>query len=209
MLTPTRDRELDLSLGKVALQGITVGHRIISPGDEDSLLPQEAEGFQRSLVQVRRASGAARMVARALLQQFGHETAPLPKSPGGPPIWPGGLLGSLAHDCRIAIAAIAAPSMLTGLGIDIEPAADLNSDLLDFITTPCERAAIHSDPHRGLSFFVAKEAVYKAVFPRDRRFLEHKDIEVDLVKQTAQVCNGRVVNIRICSSTHLVALAFF
>jgi 4'-phosphopantetheinyl transferase EntD len=118
-------------------------------------------------------------------------------------------LGSLAHDCRVAIAAVAAPGTVTGLGIDIEPAAVLDPNLLEFITSPREQAAIHSDPHRGLSFFVAKEAVYKAVYPTDRRFLEHKDIEIDLANQTAKVCNGRVVNIRTCSATDLVVLAFF
>lgn len=209
MLTPIRDRELALSLGTLDLHGIKVDHRIISRGDEDALLPDEAEAFQRSLVQVRRASGAARIVARALLAQFGHGAAAIPKSRSGPPIWPAGFLGSLAHDSRIAIAAVAAPGAAAGIGIDIEPAVGLDPKLLDLIVTPRERRSIHCDPYAGRSFFVAKEAVYKAVFPTDHRFLEHKDIEVDLVNQTARVSDGRVVKIKSCGSTHLVALAYF
>lgn len=209
MRTPTRDHELALSLDKLALQGIMVDHRKLSPGDEDALLPGEAAAFQRSAVQVRRASGAARIVARGLLRQMGHPPVPIPRSSGGPPLWPPGILGSLAHDSTIAIAAITTSGTLAGIGIDIEPAASLESNLLDLIMTPRERTGIHHDPHGGRGFFVAKEAVYKAVFPIDRRFLEHQDIEVDFDSQTAKVRDGRVVNIRICRSTHLVALAFF
>ena len=68
---------------------------------------------------------------------------------------------------------------------------------------------IDSDPYHGRSFFVAKEAVYKAVFPLDRSFLEHHDVEVDLANRKATLRNGRVVDVRFCISTHLVALAFF
>jgi 4'-phosphopantetheinyl transferase EntD len=68
---------------------------------------------------------------------------------------------------------------------------------------------IDSDPYHGRSFFVVKEAVYKAVFPLDRSFLEHHDVEVDLANRKATLRNGRVVDVRFCISTHLVALAFF
>jgi 4'-phosphopantetheinyl transferase EntD len=67
---------------------------------------------------------------------------------------------------------------------------------------------IESDPYRGRLFFVAKEAAYKAVYPLDQALLGHHDVEVDLANQQATVRNGRVVKLRFCISTHLVALAF-
>jgi 4'-phosphopantetheinyl transferase EntD len=57
-------------------------------------------------------------------------------------------------------------------------------------------------------FFVAKEAAYKAVYPLDQVWLGHHDVEVDLANQQATVRNGRIVKLRFCISTHLVALAF-
>jgi 4'-phosphopantetheinyl transferase EntD len=202
------DQELELPLRALAPPGIIVGHRLISVGDEHALLPEEASAFEHSAVRVRRSSGAARIVARDLLLRLGHPVTALPKSPGGAPIWPKGILGSLAHDSRVAVAAVGTSENLEGLGIDVEPAEILPADLLHLVTTPRERARIASDPYRGRLFFVAKEAAYKAIYPLDQEFLDHHDIEVDLANQQATVRNGRVAKLRFCISTHLVALAF-
>jgi 4'-phosphopantetheinyl transferase EntD len=126
----------------------------------------------------------------------------------GVPIWPKGILGSLAHDSRVAIAAVGTSENVGGVGVDVEPAEMLSADLLHLVTTPREREKIESDPYRGRLFFVAKEAAYKAVYPLDHMFLDHHDVEVDLANQQATVRNGRVVKLRFCISTHLVALAF-
>ena len=203
------DRDLGKALRTLAPPGILVDHRLISPGDEHALLTEETGAFRRSAVEVRRASGAARIVARTLIERLGHQRPALAKSPAGPPIWPEGVLGSLAHDSSIAVAAVTARANLAGIGIDIEPAELLPAELLEIVTTPRERASLAADPHRGRLFFVAKEAVYKAVFPRDQTFLDHHDVEIDLSNQTARLRDGRAVCLRFCQSSHLVALAFF
>lgn len=203
------DRDLGKALRTLAPPGILVDHRLISPGDEHALLTEEAGAFRRSAVEVRRASGAARIVARTLIERLGHQRPALAKSPAGPPIWPEGVLGSLAHDSSVAVAAVTARENLAGIGIDIEPAELLPAELLEIVTTPRERASLAADPHRGRLFFVAKEAVYKAVFPRDQTFLNHHDVEIDLSNQTARLRDGRAVCLRFCQSSHLVALAFF
>jgi 4'-phosphopantetheinyl transferase EntD len=56
--------------------------------------------------------------------------------------------------------------------------------------------------------FVAKEAVYKAVYPLDQRFLDHHDVEINFADRKAIVRNGRVVELRFCMAAHLLALAF-
>ena len=68
------------------------------------------------------------------------------------------------------------------VGIDIEPAVPLPPDMLELIATPQELRKIADDPLRGKLLFAAKEAVYKAVYPLDRVFLEFRDIEVDLAR---------------------------
>jgi 4'-phosphopantetheinyl transferase EntD len=202
------DEELQSSLRAFSPAGIVVDHRLIAVGDEHAILPEEARAFERSVIQVRRASGAARIVARALIERHGSAEKVLPKSEWGAPVWPKGIVGSLAHDSRVAIAAVGASKDVGALGIDIEPAEKLPGDLLHLIATPREREAINHDSFHGRLLFVAKEAVYKAVYPLDHIFLDHHDIEVDFANQKATVRNGRIVDLRFCISTHLVTLAF-
>ena len=64
------------------------------------------------------------------------------------------------------------------------------------------------DPCRGRLHFVAKEAVYKAVYPRDQTFLEHHDIEIDFARGEAITRTGHNVELKICISSHLMVLAF-
>jgi 4'-phosphopantetheinyl transferase EntD len=172
-------------------------------------LKEEAPAFAASVVKVRRASGAALIVARQLLTQLGHPDCALPKGPAGAPVWPPGIIGSLAHDSRVAVAAVGMRVDVGALGIDVEPAECLAPELLDLVATPRERLDLGDDAYRGRLLFVAKEAVYKAVHPLDQTFLEHHDVEIDLANRKAVVRNGRVVELRFSiSAHHLAALAF-
>src|SRR3981081_1758638 len=96
-MTVTTDPLFQSAIDTLAFPGVTVGHRLISPGDEHALLKEEAPAFAASVVKVRRASGAARIVARRLLTQLGHPDCALPKGPAGAPMWPAGIIGSPAH----------------------------------------------------------------------------------------------------------------
>jgi 4'-phosphopantetheinyl transferase EntD len=207
-MTVTTDSSFQSAIDALSPPGVLIGHRLISPGDEDALLPEEAPAFGSSVAKVRRASGAARIVARQLLMRLGLPGCALPKSSSGAPVWPTGALGSLAHDARVAMAAVGLRRDLGGIGIDVEPAEDLPPELLDMVATPQERSRISDDPYRGRLLFVAKEAVYKAVYPLDQTFLDHHDVQVNLADRKATVCNGRVVELRFCISAHVVALAF-
>ena len=207
-MTADADPLLQAAIAALAPPGVLIGHRLITPGDEAALLPPEQPAFVASVVKVQRASGAARLVARDLLARLGHPGAALPKSSSGAPSWPGGIVGSLAHDERVAIAAVARRDDMAALGIDIEPAELLPTDLLELVTTPQERLALQHDPFRGRLHFVVKEAVYKAVHPLDGIFLEHHDVQVDFARRTATVRDGRTIGFRYCIAPHLVALAF-
>ena len=209
---PAMNRHIDDALHAatqaLAVPGISIAHRLISPGDEDALTAEEAGAFARSVVSVRRASGAARIVARELLARLGLPPVPLPRSPEGPPTWPAGVIGSLAHDGRVAVAAVALCRDMDAVGIDVEPAEELPPELINMVATPAERKMIADMRLGGRLLFVAKEAAYKAVYPLDRTFLEHHDVEVDFQGGKASVRSGRTVNLRFCVSTHLLALAF-
>ena len=121
----------------------------------------------------------------------------------GPP----GVVGSLAHDDEIAVAAVGLRRDFASIGIDVEPAGALPADMLALVVTPRERRMIDDDPVKARLLFAAKEAVYKAIYPLDGVFLEFGDIEVDLAAAIATTRMGRSLTLRSCVSSHIVAVA--
>jgi len=205
----TSNPSLQVAIDALSLPGIIVGHRLISRGDENALWPEEIPAFTSSIDKVRRASGAARIVARQLLRRLGRPECALPRGSGGAPTWPTGITGSLAHDSSVAVAAVGMCSDMDGIGIDIEPAESLPTELLGLVATPRERLTIDNyDPYGGRLLFVAKEAVYKAVYPLDRTFLDHHDVEINFPDRKAITRNGRIVDLRFSIAAHIIALAF-
>jgi len=83
----------------------------------------------------------------------------------------------------------------------------LPSGMLALVATQSERRRIGDDLVKAKLLFAVKEAVYKAVYPLDRVFLEFGDIEVDLDAGTAMTRPGRTLTLRSCISSHIVALA--
>jgi 4'-phosphopantetheinyl transferase EntD len=92
-MTTAKDPLLQQMIDAMAVPGILVAHRVISPGDEFALLPEEFGAFATSVVKVQRASGAARIAARELLSQLGQAQRAVPKSASGMPTWPEGIVG--------------------------------------------------------------------------------------------------------------------
>lgn len=181
---------------------IRVAARAIAPGDEDALLPTEAASIPAPL-HVRRASGAARIAARGLLAALGFPGCPVPKLPSGAPLWPAGVVGSLAHDGQVAVAAVARSADIAALGIDVEPNEPLPAELQDLVPTPRERCAGTA----GRPVFAAKEAVYKAVAALDGTLLDYREIETDLGAGRATIADGRSLTLRYTSSPRVIVLA--
>jgi 4'-phosphopantetheinyl transferase EntD len=207
-MTLTTSPSLQQSINAMMVPGILVSHRMIMAGDEQALLPGEAGAFANSVSKVRRASAAARIAARDLFPRLGVPPQPIPKSRSGMPIWPTGIVGSLAHDSSVAVAAIALGRDFLAVGIDVEPDEPLDPDLIDIVATARERQTIGEDGHQARLLFSIKEAVYKAVYPLDGVFLDHDDVEVSLEAGTATVRNGRFLRFRYCIAANIVALAF-
>jgi len=202
------DPALAEAIASLSVPGVLIGHRVIQPGDESVLLETELKTITSPVLEKRRASGAARIVGRQLLKQLGLPEAAIPKRVSGAPLWPEGVTGSFAHDNAVAVAAAGLRRNVAAIGIDVEPAAMLPVDMLDLVTTVQERIGIDGEPYRGRLLFAVKEAVYKAVHPLDGLFLDYHDIEVDLAGRKAVTRNGRVLDIRYCLSTHIVAVAW-
>jgi 4'-phosphopantetheinyl transferase EntD len=93
------------------------------------LLPEELQSLGGSAEVVRRRSGAVRLLARRLLDIAGFDPVALPRSDSGAPVWPTGVVGSLAHDHDIAVAVVAGADLFAGIGVDVEPALVLPASL--------------------------------------------------------------------------------
>jgi 4'-phosphopantetheinyl transferase EntD len=208
-VTAARRGDLDLAplVEALAPFGVLVAARRIRAGDEDAF--PDCEGMAPLDIARRRASGAARLAARLLLPELrGEAAAPLlPRSASGAPVWPEGLIGSLAHDESYAVAAVAARGTLLGLGVDIEPSEPLPQDVEDFVLTEAERRETARNPVAGRLVFTAKEAVYKAVHPLDGSALEYSDIEISLGEGRATLRDGRRLKVFWLAGLRLLAVA--
>jgi 4'-phosphopantetheinyl transferase EntD len=205
---PTNAASLQQALEGLAPPGVMVGHRVISADDEAALLQPEAASMRSSLPERRRASGAARLIARELLNRLGRPSSAILTGADGAPQWPNEIVGSLAHDDEIAVAAVALQRDVAALGIDVEPAEPLPEEMLALVATERERPQLTDAPLAARTLFAAKEAVYKAAYPGDRTFLEFHDIDVDLIEGKAKTKSGHVFTLRYCTAPRIVALAF-
>lgn len=196
------------AMAAIAPVGVRTGCRVIRDGDDAHLLPNEAHSIPARQPAMRRASGAARWIAHRLLAELGVDNVGILRAPSGAPVWPDGIIGSLAHDDDMAVAAVAPVGHISALGIDVEPAQPLPGDILALVTIPADRTDAADRHLAGRILFAAKEAVYKAVYPLDREVLGYEDIAVDLNAGHATTKTGRRASLAYCAAPRVVVLAF-
>ena len=132
----------------------------------------------------RREFEAGRFYARLALTSIGCSEAALPRGADRAPIWPAGFVGSISH-CEGFCGAIAAKQNdFISVGLDIDTAWPIEHDLHDLIGTKdeidiAENALPSSRGIIAKMIFVAKEAVFKAYWPKTHHFLEFGDVRID------------------------------
>jgi 4'-phosphopantetheinyl transferase EntD len=201
-------RQLDAQLQSMSAPSLRLGHGFIPAHDVHALLPCEAAFFKDAIPAVRRQSAAARNVARHLLRHFDLGNAAIPRhSRTHGPVWPAGIVGSMAHEAHVAIAAVARLADVRSLGVDIEPDLPLPKEAFASVCTPGERDRYPHAIVTSRRLFVAKEAAFKAAHPIDGIALDFQDIDIDLASGTARLCYGRTVKFVLTCSPYIVALA--
>lgn len=148
--------------------------------EPDPLLGGESALVVRAVEKRRRELALGRSCARRALARLGHAPAPI-LARDRVPVWPTGVAGSITHCADYCAAAVS--ERWTAIGIDAEPVSHFEPSLADRILVPRERALIATlDPTAPWAciVFCVKEAVYKAVYPTIRRFLDFPDVTVDL-----------------------------
>jgi enterobactin synthetase component D len=103
------------------------------------------------------------------------------------PIWPEGMIGSISHSKSIAISCVAETQHYKSIGIDAEEMIKLDTEekISSLIASPEELNYLEKlNFDFGLTLlFSAKEALYKALFPLGRKFIDFKEatlLKVDL-----------------------------
>lgn len=112
-----------------------------------------------------------RHLARQALAAFGLQNETLERLVWGAPQWPAGVVGSISHHERHAVAVVAKRSFVAGLGIDLTADAPLTPAACDALKHPSDRTigwvptketpVAFSDVSRMM--FSAREAACKAM----------------------------------------------
>ncbi|MCJ0873070.1 4'-phosphopantetheinyl transferase [Streptomyces sp. AP-93] len=157
------------------------------------LLPEEHAVVAHSVASRRREFSTVRHCARQALSELGVGSPwPVLPGPGGAPVWPDGVVGSMTHTAGFRAAAVARSADILALGIDAEPHEPLDPDVRTAVTLPQERemlaalAAAHPGTAWDRILFSAKESVYKAWYPVAGRMLEFEDALVDIDPRRAR-----------------------
>jgi len=129
---------------------------------------------------------AGRVTAHALMRERNWPVVPVIRGSDRSPQWPVGVCGSITHTHSRCAVAIAALDEVFALGLDLEPLTPIEPGLWGMICSPVEISSLYSG-HGGLDtgilvrcVFSAKEAFYKAWYPRTHLFLDHHDVQVTL-----------------------------
>lgn len=156
-------------------------------GREESiaeLLPPEESALASPRVRPDRLLDFAmgREAARRALGQLGHAPVAILRGEGGEPLWPPGVVGSIAHGAGLAAAVVVDDGEAPCLGVDIEKLRAM-SDVADLIAFGPERvvATQYEGVERDrylLGLFSAKEAIYKAFYPAVGRYFGFEAVRV-------------------------------
>ncbi len=198
------------ALAKLLPEGFMGLVQRIEPGNEALLSAGELLQLAPSVRKVRDASGTARHLARKLCRELGVTASQILRDPKGVPIWPQNVLGSMSHDDDVAVAVVGRiGGLVRGIGVDVEAPVPLDETLIQHALTPIEQERLL---HSGLSAkaaFSIKEAVFKAVFPTGRKFLEFDQIVLDPQSQSATTACGRTVRWSATMTPRILGVAWW
>jgi 4'-phosphopantetheinyl transferase EntD len=127
--------------------------------DDAGLLPGEEASLTRAIPTRRAEFAAGRRAAR---RAIGDGTATIAVAADRAPVWPKGILGSIAHDDGLAIVTVARAGV--GLGVDLTGAEDLPEETRAVILTAPSETRLTGPEAKAV--FAIKEAIFKALYPR-------------------------------------------
>jgi 4'-phosphopantetheinyl transferase EntD len=151
--------------------------------DPAQLRPAEYRLIERAVPKRQREFAAGRVLAHSLFGELNVTVPALLSDADRVPMWPEAIIGSITHCGSLCAVAIAGVATSAGIGIDVEPARPLSDELLPQVLRPGEYGQLMALPPSlrplgGILVFSIKEAVYKAIYPRRRVFLDFNQVEI-------------------------------
>ncbi len=178
------------STSACALKTDGVGENVVSPFTNKAISfslcdDRDLEGFELHPLEAAALGDAVsdkrkhdfrlgRAAARRAVSNVGFPVvSPILRGEHREPLWPVGLVGSIAHCANYGIAAAAWQQDVPAIGIDIQLIEERYTDeLIARFADPDEFDWVRSDPalrtERAVKLFSAKESVFKALYPLRR-----------------------------------------
>lgn len=193
----------------------------VDPG-ANSPLPAEAQAMAGVRPSRRAEFFTGRSLARLAMTDAGLSPCELAVGEDRAPCWPSGLHGTIAHAGNWCLAAV---SLTNSIGIDIEPCDQRLDDVHAVVLAPTEAMPTISHRSTGdagakvdvdpvLISFCAKEAVFKATWPRDHVWREFGDVAITVTGNTfavtwaAEPLPGEVVGQWAIHADHVITTAW-
>jgi 4'-phosphopantetheinyl transferase EntD len=180
MLRPNTPDLSTLLPREVATVVVAPRHRSVA------VLAAEAEYLALHPMRPRREAEfrSGRACAREALSRIGIDGWALIPATTREPQWPAEVVGSITHSGAYCAASVVRGHHCAGIGIDVEATGRVGDELAAAVCSRNELAALDKRGSRDRAelltlIFSAKESVFKAVFPRQRLFLEFDDVEID------------------------------
>lgn len=183
------------------------------PGEE-ALLADVVHPTRRLHVMLGRAA------ARDALRRLGIKPVAIGRGRGGEPLWPDGVVGSIAHTGHLAVAVAGRTRDYRGIGMDVERLDRRLSDgAIQHVCTPAELRWVRAGAdarRRALQLFSSKEAIFKAVFSATSIGLGYLDAELARVDHPpgfaatllrdvdGRIGSGTTLPVRVWTSDDLV-----
>jgi 4'-phosphopantetheinyl transferase EntD len=142
------------------------------------LLPGEAADLGAWVQRRQFEYSSGRHFAHRAMTALGVSPDPVIRMQDRAPIWPEGLTGSIAHCDDLAVALVMRNDRGAGIGVDVERRGRIDPSLFASLFTREEQLAIGRGGSATLHFS-AKEAVYKAIYPEVRTFVDFTDVALD------------------------------
>lgn len=168
------------AVGRI-LPSSVVAVEAIGPVEPDVLFADELTHIVGAGDRRRAEFSRARSCAHRALASLGEQPVAIRRGPQREPMWPAGTVGSITHCAEYCCAAVARNDRWAAIGIDAEVLKELEAGVQENIMTAAERRHLQAfDASIAWScvVFSAKEAVFKAWYPRTRRWLNFHDVQL-------------------------------
>jgi enterobactin synthetase component D len=164
-----------------SVQNSDMAYNLVYDRVEPPIIIPLPEGLRPAVAKRKAEFLAGRLCATMALKSHGQTASSIPMNTDRSPLWPTGFVGSISHAGGQAAAVVARATQYALLGLDLELVIppDQIASIGSLVLKPTER--ILQPPHLDLQTFLtlafsAKEALYKAIYPRIGRVLEFHDV---------------------------------